>query len=104
MNTGLLLDFDFEHPNHTFQEVTGNLLFSTHDPEGDYYYGGDICVHPDYRRKGIGSKLYESRKDVVRKLNRKGIIAGGMLTGFHKYAVRLSIYLCVCLSMFLFFF
>ena len=91
MNTGLLLNFDFEQPNHSFQEVTGNLLFSTHDANGAYYYGGDICVHPSYRRRGIGRRLYDSRKRIVREMGKKGILAGGMLVGYHKYKDTMSI-------------
>ena len=72
MNSGLLMNFDFDEPGHSFQSVTGNLSFSTHDPEGEYYYGSDICVHPDYRRQGLGRKLYQSRKDICVELGKKG--------------------------------
>ena len=42
---------------------------------------GDICVSPAYRRRGVGRKLYESRKRIARELNLRGVVAGGMLTG-----------------------
>ena len=67
----MFINFDFENHNHSFNEITGKLTLRTHDPSGEYYYGADISVHPDFRRKGIGSRLYECRKDVVRKFNKR---------------------------------
>jgi len=87
---GIFLDFDFEHTQHTLQEIAGAGGYENHDPKGDYYYGTDISVHPDYRRRGIGRKLYELRKEVVRQFNRKGIIAGGVLPGYGAYRAKMS--------------
>ncbi len=44
-----------------------------------------MCVHPDYRRRGIGRRLYESRKEIVRAFGLKGVVAGGMLVGYHRH-------------------
>lgn len=85
LGSGFLVDFDFDHPDHTFTEIIDDGFYTRHDPEGGWYYGGDISVHPGYRRRGIGSMLYEARKGVVRKLNRRGIVAGGVLPGFAEY-------------------
>jgi ribosomal protein S18 acetylase RimI-like enzyme len=79
---GIFLDFDFDHPQHTILEITGENQCGNHDPDGDWYYGTDIVVHPDYRRRGIGRRLYELRKDLVRRYGKKGIIAGGHMPGF----------------------
>ncbi|MEZ5342123.1 MAG: GNAT family N-acetyltransferase [Acidimicrobiales bacterium] len=49
---------------------------ATIQADGDWYYGTDITVLPEYRGYGIGRHLYELRKDVARTFNRKGIIAG----------------------------
>jgi ribosomal protein S18 acetylase RimI-like enzyme len=87
---GIFLDFDFEHTQHTLQEIAGSGGYENHDPAGDYYYGTDISVHPDYRRRGIGRKLYELRKEIVRQFNRKGIIAGGVLPGYSAYKDKMS--------------
>nr|WP_290928250.1 hypothetical protein [Haliscomenobacter sp.] len=35
--------------SHTFQEITGDYTFLTHDPNGDVLYGIEMFVHPDYR-------------------------------------------------------
>ena len=87
---GIFLDFDFAHPQHTIVEITGEHQCGNHDPDGDWYYGTDIVVDPEYRRRGIGQRLYELRKDVVRRYNRKGIIAGGHIVGYADHKDRLS--------------
>ena len=51
---GIFLDFDFEHPQHTISEITGEHQCGNHNPEGAWYYGTDMATHPDYRRRGIG--------------------------------------------------
>lgn len=82
---GIFLDFDFAHPQHTIVEITGEHQCGNHDPDGEWYYGTDIVVHPDYRRRGIGRRLYELRKDLVRRWNKRGIIAGGHIPDFAKH-------------------
>jgi len=47
-------------------------------------------VHPDFRRRGVGSLLYEARKGIVKKLNRRGIVAGGLIPGFAAYKETMS--------------
>ena len=87
---GILLDFDFDHPQHSIAGITGDHQCANHDPVGDWYYGTDIVVHPDYRRRGIGRHLYELRKDLVERLGKRGIIAGGYLRDFVDHKDRMS--------------
>jgi GNAT superfamily N-acetyltransferase len=91
---GIFLDFDFEHPQHTIVGITGEHQCGNHDPDGEWYYGTDIVVHPEYRRRGIGRRLYALRKDVVRRYDKKGIIAGGHIPDFakHKHAMSAAEY------------
>ncbi len=91
LGSGFFIDFDLEQRGHTFQEIIAGGHHSNHDPEGDYYYGADISVHPAYRGRGIGRQLYELRKSLVRQYNRKGIIAGGLLPGFAAHKSTLSV-------------
>jgi GNAT superfamily N-acetyltransferase len=79
---GIFLDFDFDHPQHTIAGITGEHQCANHNPNGAWYYGTDMAVHPDYRRRGIGKWLYEVRKDLVRRHNKRGIIAGGYMAGY----------------------
>lgn len=87
---GIFLDFDFDHPQHSIAGITGEHQCGNHDPDGAWYYGTDIVVHPEYRRRGIGKQLYQLRKDVVRRYNKKGIIAGGHIAGYADHKHRLS--------------
>lgn len=91
MGAGIFLDFDFDHPQHTIVSISGEHQCGNHDPDGDWYYGTDISVHPDYRRRGIGGELYRLRKDLVARYDKRGIIAGGSLPGFSAHMGTLSI-------------
>lgn len=85
MGAGIYLDFDFEHPQHTIAGITGEHQCGNHDPDGDWYYGTDITVLPDYRGRGIGRMLYRHRKDLVVRDNKRGVIAGGSLPGYFEH-------------------
>jgi GNAT superfamily N-acetyltransferase len=89
--SGFFIDFDFAHPNHSFREICGNFYFSNHNPDGAYYYGADISVHPDYRGRGVGKLLYAARKAFVKATNRRGIIGGGMIPGYAAHSNALSV-------------
>ena len=87
---GIYLDYDFDHPRHTLAEITGEHQCGNHDPDGAWYYGTDISVHPDFRGGGIGGMLYEARKDLVRRAGKRGIIAGASLPGFFDHKATMS--------------
>ena len=91
MSSGLFVHFDLDHPQHTFQDITQKLTFAGHDPTGEYYYGADISVHPEYRRKGLGSMLYNARKNVAVQRNKRGVIAGGLLPGYARYKGQMDV-------------
>ncbi len=94
LGSGFLIAFDFEQAQHSFQDIIDGGYYSAHDPDGDWYYGGDISVHPHYRRRGVGSLLYKARMDIVMRLNRRGIVAGGLIPGYvdHKAALTPQTY------------
>jgi GNAT superfamily N-acetyltransferase len=81
-STDLICRMDFDHYQHRFMEATGDNWLTTHDPDGDWLYGADIGVHPDYRGTGLSRLLYDARKDLIRRLNLKGHVCGGMLSGY----------------------
>ena len=88
--SGFFIDFDFAHPNHTFREICANFYFTHHNPQGAYYYGADISVHPAMRGRRIGRRIYAARKALVRQANRRGIVAGGLIPGYAKHKDTLT--------------
>ena len=90
MGAGIFIDFDFANPQHTIAGITGEHQCGNHDPDGDWYYGTDITVLPEYRGRGIGHMLYEARKDLVRAYGKKGIIAGGSIPGYFHHKATMS--------------
>jgi len=80
-------DFD---DNHSYQAITGNYTFDTHDPDGDVLYGIDVFIHPGYRGLRLGRRLYDARKELCEQLNLKGIVFGGRIPNYKKYAEELS--------------
>ncbi len=84
--TGIRLDFDFQDPQHNGAEILGRE-WEGHDPNGRWYYGVDIAVHPDFQGQGIARLLYNARKSYVRRAKLRGIVAGGVLPGYadHRY-------------------
>ena len=91
---GIFLDFDFAHPQHTIVEITGEHQCGNHDPEGEWYYGTDIAVLPEYRRRGIGRHFYKLRKGLAIEHGKRGIIAGGHMPNFadHKHEMSAAEY------------
>jgi len=85
MSAGFLCTFDFEHPHHTFDEIIDYGYFTRHDPHGQHFYGADVSVHPAYRGRGIGRRLYDARKELVRQRGLRGMVTGAMIPGFARY-------------------
>ncbi|HMM68658.1 MAG TPA: GNAT family N-acetyltransferase, partial [Dokdonella sp.] len=69
---------------HSWSEITGGGYASRHDPEGDWLYGMDVCVDPEFRGLRIGRRLYTARKKLCQKLGLRGIVFGGRLPGLEK--------------------
>ena len=92
MGAGIYLDFDFSNPQHTIAEITGDHQCGNHDPTGEWYYGTDMTVLPEYRGRGIGKMLYDVRKDFVKREGKRGIIAGGALPGYFDHKSEMSIH------------
>lgn len=91
LGSGFLIDFDFSDTAHSFLEIIADGFYTNHDPAGQWYYGADIGVHPEYRGLGLGRRLYDARKDLVRRLQRKGIVAGGVLPGYARWRGQLTV-------------
>lgn len=92
LGSGFLVNFDFDSPNHRFMDIIGGGYYTNHEPDGEWYYGADISIHPDFRGRGIGTALYNARKDLVKRLTRRGIVAGGLLPNYAKHRTIMSVH------------
>jgi predicted amidohydrolase/GNAT superfamily N-acetyltransferase len=86
----ILVDFKKYDNKHTYREITGNYSFSTHDSAGDVLYGIDVFIRPKYRGLRLGRRLYDYRKEWCERNNMKGIVFGGRIPNYHKYAEEMT--------------
>ena len=91
MTSTVRLDFDFDHPGHTFDDIIQGGWLTSHQPAGAWLYGADIGTHPEYRRRGIAKALYAARHETVRSLGLKGQVTVGMLAGYAKVREQMNI-------------
>ena len=61
---------------------------SRHKPDGNWLYGMEVVVHPDYRGMRIGQRLYHARKRLCTDLKLRGIVFGGRIPGLAKNLQR----------------
>ena len=76
---------------HGYMDILGQSFFTNHDPSGEWLYGADMSVHPDYRGRKISRMLYDTRKALCRELGLCGIVAGGMIPGYPRYRDQMSV-------------
>lgn len=69
---------------HTWNEATGGGYGITHNSKGQYLYGYEISVDPDYRGLKIGARFYNERKKLCKYMHLKGVVFGGRLPRFYK--------------------
>ncbi|MBO1514507.1 GNAT family N-acetyltransferase [Metabacillus bambusae] len=89
--TGLIVHFDHNDQNHSWEEATDNGYITNHLPTGNSLYVVDICVAPSYRKLGVGKWLMQSMYEIVISLNLERLLGGGRLPGYHKVSKDLSI-------------
>ncbi len=87
----IIVDYDSIDDIHTYEDITGNYTFNTHDAhKGDALYGIDVFIKPEFRGLRLGRRLYDYRKELCEKLNLRGIAFGGRIPNFHKYSKEMS--------------
>ena len=88
--TSLLISFDCEHPDHTWEQVTDNGYIRNHNPNGDTLYIVDICIHPAFRKAGLGKIMMHAMYQLVVKLNLKRLLGGGRMPGYGMYSEQMT--------------
>lgn len=90
--TTMRYHFDLENPeHHTFSETVAGGWLTNHQPDGEWLYGIDVSVHPDYRGIGIAKTFYQLRNQIAKQLGCKGQLTVGMLNGYVNYADKMDI-------------
>ncbi|WP_152393606.1 GNAT family N-acetyltransferase [Paenibacillus guangzhouensis] len=88
--TGLITQFDPDHPQHRWEDVTDHGYIRNHQPDGNSLYVVDISVRPDYRKYGIGKWLMQSMYETVVQLRLERLLGGGRMPGYHRFADRMT--------------
>src|ERR1700687_4589972 len=74
--SSLIIDWDDYAEAANWSAITGNGTFDTHNPIGLTLYGAEIGVDDRARHQGIGTQLYEARKDLIRERGLKRLLTG----------------------------
>lgn len=88
--TGLLVDFDYNQSDHSWDEMTDNGYIRNHIPSGNTLYVVDIGVSPIYRKLGLGKWLMFSMYDIVVHMRLERLLGGGRMPGYHKVSKERS--------------
>jgi GNAT superfamily N-acetyltransferase len=75
---------------HSFSQMGGSGWMTNHRPEGEWLYGLDMGIHPDYRGRGLSRLLYRARQELVTRLGLAGQLTVGMMNGYGAVAAQIS--------------
>lgn len=92
LTASMRIAFDPAHPfiEPWYTTISGGWL-TRHDPDAEWMYGVESCVHPAYQGMGVGGKLMEARFNVAKALNLRGMVAGSAVIDYSKIADKVSI-------------
>jgi predicted amidohydrolase/GNAT superfamily N-acetyltransferase len=88
--SSLLIDWDDYAESANWSSITSEGTFDTHNPLGKTLYGADMGVDPDERHQGIGTLLYEARKELIRERGIKRLLTGGRIAGYAAVADEMT--------------
>jgi ribosomal protein S18 acetylase RimI-like enzyme len=88
--TSLLVSYDPEHPDHTWEEVTDSGYIRNHDPDGNTLYVVDICIRPAYRKWRLGMSMMQAMYELVVHRGLERLLGGGRMPGYGRHASGMS--------------
>lgn len=88
--TGCCVNFDPEHADHTWEEMTDHGYIRNHNSNGNTLYIVDISVRPKYRKLGLGKLMMQSMYHVVIQLGLDRLLGGGRMPGYHLKAAEMT--------------
>jgi predicted amidohydrolase/GNAT superfamily N-acetyltransferase len=88
--SSLIIDWDDYAESANWVSITGHGSFDTHNPLGKTLYGADMGVAPEARQQGIGTLLYEARKELIRERGLKRLLTGGRIAGYANHAEQMT--------------
>ncbi|WHZ04264.1 GNAT family N-acetyltransferase [Neobacillus sp. YX16] len=84
--TGLCVNFDPNHMEHTWEEMTDHGYITNHNPNGNTLYIVDISVRPKFRKLGLGKLMMQAMYHVVIQKKLERLLGCGRMPGYHKLA------------------
>jgi len=75
---------------HRFTDMAGGGWLTRHRPAGEWLYGLDMGIHPDYRGRGLSRLLYRARQELVTRFGLMGQLTVGMMNGYGSVAGEMS--------------
>ena len=90
--TSLIISLEPEYAEHTWQDIISGYGSRSSKPttKGDSLYADDIVTHPYFRHLGIGTMLFNARKQLATEFNLRRIIGGGRLPNYSKHSETMS--------------
>jgi GNAT superfamily N-acetyltransferase len=91
MAASLIILWDDYDMKASWRDFTDHGMFTNHDSaRGRTLYGAEVMARPSMQGQGIGTKLYQARRQLVERLGLLRIRAGSRLRGYHQYADKMS--------------
>jgi ribosomal protein S18 acetylase RimI-like enzyme len=84
--TSLLVKYEPDNLNHTWEEMTDNGYIRNHQRDGNTLYVVDLCIRPSFRKHKLGMVLMDSMYDVVVYQKLERLLGGGRMPGYKKLA------------------
>lgn len=82
----------FPEHEHTFLDSCDNLwITNAHVSNGDWMYGFDMGVLPEYRGLGLSKEMYKARHEICKILGIKAQIIAGMTIGYGAVKDKMTI-------------